>query len=1146
MGRKPKRRRSDGRLDPLQAIRLALAKQRVARAQIDHEDNDPDDIDEDAILGPPILVEPMRPVVPDSFVRKPSHVEAWTRGAEALERMIPQSCVSYPVNNRAKFTIDRVYECGEVHATCRFDNQRYGLFVDFKCGRPPAGCSCDHSDGEYPCEHVYAFTKDLLRQLRDKSSPLVATIQNADFAIGNPDRSFLKPDPELLILDRLDGIISVDSPTFESADELPPVAPRAVERLVWNLIVGERTIVIKAMTERENKRGTGFNKPKEISLESLVVAKDLVLLPSDQQVIDSMTRKRESFGYAAMLHLDIPKTLRLLEKAPNVLINHIPGAIESHTFLVGLHSSKNTNGTFSWQFRIEDAAGERITQGALLVNNELIVHDPKLKRILHGPVPSERVKSLLALPAISEKNAEALFEKARQLQKVMPLRLPESIGGQMVTETLKPLMLLRSRSDGVLDYGLRVRDSLGRALKPGMPPAVRPDSVDGNPVQRRRDLNAEIESCLQIADRLGVDANQADGWNGSIQDWEQGLLLIERLQDAMNEVEVLWEKTSEKPITVLGHLSSKNVKVDITSKRDWFGISGSCDFGKQSMSLDQLLESLPVGSSEADLRGDYVRVADGQWAKISQDLKKRLMRLRDATHTERKKLTFDATAAHEIRDLMSGDIEVKATKNWHECLARLARAEQLDPQLPAGLCADLRDYQIDGYKWLRRLAEWGVGGVLADDMGLGKTLQTLAVLLDRRDQGPALVIAPTSVGFNWVREAQRFTPELKTHLYRETDRADFLGAIGAGDLVVCSYGLALRDEEALAKIDWGTLVMDEAQAVKNSRSKTAQAIGGFNAKWSVALTGTPVENHLGELWSLFHLVSPGVFGGWDNFRRRFALPIEKHADEEARRSLATRLQPFVLRRSKSQVLTELPPRTEMNLYVDLSKEERDQYDRVRMSALGEIDQIAALPSVQDQRFKLLALLTRLRQFACHPGIVNKEWTGSSAKLDQLCETIQELKEEGHRALVFSQFTQHLAVIRSAFDRLGVSYQYLDGSTPAATRQQRVDAFQNGEGDCFLISLKAGGTGLNLTGADYVIHMDPWWNPAVEDQATDRAHRMGQEKPVMVYRIISRGTIEEEILSLHESKRDLVAGVLEGTTAAAAMSTSELISMLRGG
>ena len=446
---------------------------------------------------------------------------------------------------------------------------------------------------------------------------------------------------------------------------------------------------------------------------------------------------------------------------------------------------------------------------------------------------------------------------------------------------------------------------------------------------------------------------------------------------------------------------------------------------------------------------------------------------------------------------------------------------------------------------MRRLAEWGVGGVLADDMGLGKTVQTLAVVLDRMNEGPALVIAPTSVGFNWAREAARFAPELRVHLYRETDREEFLTTIGPGDLVVASYGLALREGSALSKVIWGTLILDEAQAVKNSRSKTSQTIATFDSKWTVAVTGTPMENHLGELWSLFSLVSPGVFGGWESFRKRFAVPIEKNSDDESRQALAHRLQPFILRRTKSEVLTELPARTEMTLYVDLSPDERAQYEQVRKSAIGEIDAIAGLPDIQDQRFKILALLTRLRQFACHPGLVNKAWTGSSAKLDQLCETLENLREEGHRALIFSQFTEHLALIKKALDERGFTYEYLDGSTPAAARQDRVDSFQNGSATVFLISLKAGGTGLNLTAADYVIHMDPWWNPAVEDQATDRAHRYGQTKPVMVYRVVARGTIEEEILALHETKRDLVEGVLAGTGTAAKLSTDELIGMLRG-
>jgi SNF2 family DNA or RNA helicase len=340
------------------------------------------------------------------------------------------------------------------------------------------------------------------------------------------------------------------------------------------------------------------------------------------------------------------------------------------------------------------------------------------------------------------------------------------------------------------------------------------------------------------------------------------------------------------------------------------------------------------------------------------------------------------------------------------------------------------------------------------------------------------------------------------------------------------------------------MVLDEAQAIKNSRSKTSIAIATIPAKWTVALTGTPVENHLGELWSLFHVVSPGVLGGWDQFRNRFAVPIEKNNDDDRRKALRNRLTPFILRRTKSEVLKDLPARTEMNLYVELSPAERAVYDSVRMSAIGEADSIAKLADVSDQRFRILALLTRLRQIACHPRMVHESWTEGSAKLTQLSETLLQLREEGHRVLIFSQFVKHLALIREMMDAEGVSYQYLDGSTPAAARQTEVDKFQNGDATAFLISLKAGGTGLNLTAADYVIHMDPWWNPAVEDQATDRAHRIGQDKPVMVYRIVAQNTIEEEILKLHETKRDLVAGILDGTHTAAKLSTHDLIELLR--
>ena len=318
-----------------------------------------------------------------------------------------------------------------------------------------------------------------------------------------------------------------------------------------------------------------------------------------------------------------------------------------------------------------------------------------------------------------------------------------------------------------------------------------------------------------------------------------------------------------------------------------------------------------------------------------------------------------------------------------------------------------------------------------------------------------------------------------------------------------------------------------------------------SAKWKLALTGTPVENHLGELWSVFRAVAPGVFGGWDQFRKRFAGPIERDQDEDRRLALRDRLQPFVLRRTKKEVLKDLPPRTESNLVVELNPDERDAYNRVRMSAIGELDEIARLGDIQDQRFRMLALLTRLRQLACSPKLVHADWPGRSSKLQHLADTLLELRSEGHRCLVFSQFVTHLQLIREMLEEEKISYQYLDGSTTPVQRQQRVDAFQDGMDEVFLISLKAGGTGLNLTAADYVIHMDPWWNPAVEDQATDRAHRIGQDRPVMVYRMISQGTIEEEILKLHDSKRELVAGVIDGSHAAAKLSPKALMELIRG-
>ncbi len=362
--------------------------------------------------------------------------------------------------------------------------------------------------------------------------------------------------------------------------------------------------------------------------------------------------------------------------------------------------------------------------------------------------------------------------------------------------------------------------------------------------------------------------------------------------------------------------------------------------------------------------------------------------------------------------------------------------------------------------------------------------------------------------------------------------------------MVTSYQLLQRDAERFHSRTWGTLVLDESQYIKNFVTKTNQTVRGISADWCLAISGTPLENHLGELWSLMRIISPGLLGSWERFRKRFAEPIERDRDQERLDALSRLVRPFILRRTKAEVLTELPPRTEVVRSVELSPAERKRYDAARVAALADLTSTKENDNEQKKRIRVLSWLMRLRQLACHVRLVDSKWTKSSAKLEQFLEVIEELRENKHRALVFSQFVQHLALVREALDEAGISYQYLDGATTQHKRQEAVDAFQRGEGDLFLISLKAGGTGINLTAADYVLHLDPWWNPAVEDQATDRAHRIGQTQAVTVYRFVTRDTIEEQILSLHESKRELMTNLLEGTDSAGKLSTEELVNLIR--
>jgi SNF2 family DNA or RNA helicase len=487
--------------------------------------------------------------------------------------------------------------------------------------------------------------------------------------------------------------------------------------------------------------------------------------------------------------------------------------------------------------------------------------------------------------------------------------------------------------------------------------------------------------------------------------------------------------------------------------------------------------------------------------------------------------------------------QLSADAAWLELRARILRAQTIEPELPAGLTAQLRPYQEQGYRWLMRLATCGTGACLADDMGLGKTVQSLAVLEARKAEGPSLVVAPTSVCANWPAEAARFAPGLEMTAYRGADRGERLASLRPGAVLVTSYDVMLRDIDALASLEFATAIFDEAHALKNGNSKRSAAARRIRAAFRVALSGTPVENHTGELWSLFRIVVPGLFGSWERFRERFAAPIERERDAARRAALARVIRPYLLRRTKRDVSPELPARTEIVRFVDLSAAERDLYEAERVRA---VDALKTGAANEEARFAILAALTRLRQLACHPQLRHPDSTVASSKLDSVLALVDELRDAGHRTLIFSQFTSHLALVAEALAANGVTHLELDGSTPAEARADRIRRFQAEEVDAFLISLKAGGVGLNLTAADYVLHLDPWWNPAAEDQASDRAHRIGQNKPVTVVRFIARGTIEESVLALHAEKRELAEALLSGGDVAARLTTRELLSLMERG
>lgn len=650
--------------------------------------------------------------------------------------------------------------------------------------------------------------------------------------------------------------------------------------------------------------------------------------------------------------------------------------------------------------------------------------------------------------------------------------------------------------------------------------------VMGEAGQTERDLAKEEELYQQVCHLAG------DSFSAQLPETLESLRALREFNELDEEnFVVAWPKGQS--LRLRGGLSSSaGLSLSAQTDRDWLRLMG--DF---RVDEDLVLSFQDLLEATAQAEGEFIPLGNGEFFQLTEDFRKRvelLTRMGVTTKKDVKMSPLAAALALEGEDV-AGDDE------WLDLTRRLAHADDYTPpEVPGGLTAQLRDYQAKGFQWLSRLAHWRLGACLADDMGLGKTVQALALILDRAPSGPTLVVAPTSVCGNWMEEVRRFAPELRIKEFNATGRGEMLKGMGPGDLLIISYGLLVREAEGLAEVNWGIAILDEAQAIKNPRTHRAKAAFALKAEFRLTLTGTPVENRLGELWSISRFINPTLLGPLKQFQSRLATPIEKFQEPHAQNTLNTLMAPFLLRRTKSQVLTELPPRTEVTLKVELSEKELAHYESLRRYAVERLKKTGETNAVT-----ILAELTKLRQAACHPRLVDPQTKLGSAKLETFEGLVHDLRDSGHRALVFSQFVGHLTLVREHLEKLQIPYLYLDGSTPASRRQSLVANFQAGVGDLFLISLKAGGTGLNLTGADYVIHLDPWWNPAVEDQASDRAHRIGQTRPVTVYRLLSQNTIEEQIAELHQDKRELADSVL-ANGGGAPLNARELMKLLTAG
>ena len=672
------------------------------------------------------------------------------------------------------------------------------------------------------------------------------------------------------------------------------------------------------------------------------------------------------------------------------------------------------------------------------------------------------------------------------------------------------------------------------------------DDSTGSPVIVRRDLQLEYDNYMEFREYAENDIGLEFLSSTKAQIWASESLLKVLTWAFDNRDKCFVEWPEGRALRFRGEVKASDIDITVNSGIDWFKVEGEVSIGDEKFKLDEILKAM----RESDVNG-FIRLGDKDYIRMSDTIRRHLDAIDDMMSG--RKGGERVAPVYRVGQLAwilgeDGGLHGTMDAGFKNLLDRMQAAYDSTPEVPEELRADLRDYQKEGYRWMKRLDAWGAGACLADDMGLGKTVQSLALLLSKANEGPSLVIAPKSVIPNWDIETAKFAPTLNVKvLNNESDRKECIAAAGPDDLILATYGVLCTEAEALASRGWNVVCLDEAHQIKNRNTRVSAAAMNLQAGSRIILTGTPIQNHLGELWNLFQFINPGLLGQWSDFKSKY---MQTGLDDEHKEFLKDLVQPFILRRTKEEVLSELPEKMVYEQMVELSKEETVLYEAMRRNAEDNIKSAGKKKKDQGKdddnkiQINFFAELTNLRMAACSMSLVHDDWKKGSSKTDALKGILDELSgNEGNRVLVFSQFTSYLAQIRAMLDKAGMRYLYLDGQTDLDERSELVTQFQNGDCPIFLASLKAGGLGLNLTAANYVILLDPWWNPAIENQAMDRAHRIGQKRNVTVIRLIAQHTIEEKILRLHETKQSLSDDILVGTSESWHLTMDDVLDMV---